>query len=271
MGSRRRDRSDELRKVASNLYRLMREREIATTRRLKIDSKVTHILNHSSEYQQLRLRGKVDGRKAKDPAFLTLVDIASELEVPLCALMPTIDHQAITAPEREVLTRVSRWILGKFAKRQEERVAYQSDVDDFEAYVTVRKQAFPSAASPTGADEQLEPEDVEVLKAIPGILEDRFQVTTVRGDSMTDRLHPGDRVLVDVSRRKPLEGEIVVVDRGHLGRTIGYWYQRGDRCYLEKHNGATINLGSADDWQILGTVTRIVDAPLLRRERKKAG
>ncbi|HYU25138.1 MAG TPA: S24/S26 family peptidase [Thermoanaerobaculia bacterium] len=87
---------------------------------------------------------------------------------------------------------------------------------------------------------------------------------------MTDRLNPGDRVLIDVSRRTPREGEVVVVDRGHLGRTIGYWCRKGGRCYLEKHNGATIDLGPPNEWQVLGTITRIVDAPLHRRERKNS-
>jgi SOS-response transcriptional repressor LexA len=132
-----------------------------------------------------------------------------------------------------------------------------------------RKQAYLSAAGLMGPDEQSEPEDADVLKSIRGISDDRYQVTTVRGDSMVDRLHPGDQVLIDVTRRKPLEGEVVVVDRGHLGRTIGYWHREGDRCYLEKHNGATIDLGLPGDWQILGTITRIVNAPLLRRERKR--
>jgi SOS-response transcriptional repressor LexA len=265
MGSRR-DRSEQLRFLAAALHRLMREREISTTKRLKVTSSITRILNHLPEYRQLA--GKTgDTRLAKELGFFTIADLAEELEVPVCAFVPTIAHQTITEPQREVMTLFSRWALGNFAKRADERAVYESDVEDFEAYVTIRKQSYESAAGPMGVDEQLAPEDVEVLKSIRGISEDRYQVTTVRGDSMMDRLHPGDRVLIDISRRTPHEGDVVVVDRGHLGRTIGYWHQSGRRCYLEKHNGATIDLGPADEWQILGTITRIVDAPLHRRPK----
>jgi phage repressor protein C with HTH and peptisase S24 domain len=265
----KRDRSDELRALATVLYRLMREHEIANTTRIKVNSTLGRILNHSPEYRRLGVRAQGEHRKAKDPGFFTLVDIAHELKVPLCTLVPTIEHQAITDPQREILTLFSRWVLGKFAKHADERAAYTSDFEDFEAYVTIRKQAYPSAAGPVGTDEQSEPDDVDVLKSIPGVHEDRFQVITVPGDSMYDRLHAGDRVLIDIFRRTPLDGEIVVVDRRHLGRTIGYWHRHGNRCFLEKHNEATIDLGPPDDWQILGTITRIVDAPLHRRERKK--
>lgn len=266
MGSARRDRSDQLRALASALHRLIREREISTTQRLKVTSSVTRILNHLPEYRKLGAKTG-DTRLAKEPGFFTIADLAEELQVPLCALVPTNDHQTITGPQREVMTLFSRWLLGNFAKREDERAAYSSDVEDFEAYVTIKKQSYDSAAGQMGVDEQLTPEDVEVLKSIRGISEDRYQVTTVRGDSMMDRLHPGDRVLIDVSRRTPREGEVVVVDRGHLGRTIGYWHRSGQRCYLEKHNGATIDLGPPDDWQILGTITRIVDAPLHGRPK----
>ena len=268
MGSRR-DRSDQLHALAAVLHRLIREREISTTRRLKITSTVTRILNHLPEYRELGGRTG-DTRKAKEPGFFTMADLAEELQVPLCAFVPTTEHQTITGPQREVLTLFSRWVLGNFAKRADERAAYKSDVEDFEAYVTIKKQSYASAAGPVGVDEQLGPEEVDVLKSIRGISADRYQVTTVRGDSMMDRLHPGDRVLIDVSRRQPLEGEVIVVDRGHLGRTIGYWHQSGRHCFLEKHNGATIDLGAADEWQILGTITRIVDAPLHRRQKEPA-
>jgi len=262
----RSDHSDELRALAAVLLRLIREREISTTQRLKITSSVNRILNHLPDYRGLAARNE-DVRKAKEPGFFTMVNLADELQVPLCTFVPTPEHQTITGPQREVLTLFSRWALSNFAKRGDERAAYTSDVEDFEAYVTVKKQSYASAASQEGSDEQLEPEDVEVLASIRGISEDRYQVITVRGDSMMDRLHPGDRVLIDVSRRKPLEGEVVVVDRGHLGRTIGYWHQSGRRCFLEKHNGATIDLGPPEEWQILGTITRIVDAPLHRRQK----
>ncbi len=82
---------------------------------------------------------------------------------------------------------------------------------------------------------------------------------------MAGRLHDGDRVLIDIQLRTPRNGEVVAVDRGHLGRTIGYWRREGRRWYLDKENDAIIDLGSPDDFTVLGTITKIVDAPLRRR------
>ncbi len=262
----RRDRSPELRELASVLHRLMREHEIATTKRLKITAALSRILEHSPEYRALHARSKKrTGRIAKDPAFFSLVDAARELNVPICALVPSIEHQPVTDPQRDVLTKFARWALANFARRRDERAAYTSDFEDFEAYVTIRKQSHLLAASQVGTDSQLEPEDADVLASIRGIGNERLQVTRVRGNSMAGRLHDGDRVLIDIQLRTPRNGEVVAVDRGHLGRTIGYWRREGRRWYLDKENDVIIDLGSPDDFTVLGTITRIVDAPLHRR------
>jgi hypothetical protein len=255
----RRDRSDEIREIATVLLRLMREFDLTTTSRLKVTAALNRILNHVPEYRALRIRGKKsDKALAKEPSFFTLLDAVKEMNVPICALVPSMEHQPMTEPQRKVLTLYARWSLANFASRADERAANTSDFEDLEAYDTIRKQSNAS---------QFEPEDADVLASIRGISSERLQVTTVRGNSMADRLHDGDRVLIDVYLRMPRNGEAVAVDRGHLGRTIGYWRRQGKRCYLDKENAATIDLGSADDFIILGTITRIVDAPFLPRER----
>lgn len=158
-------------------------------------------------------------------------------------------------------------MLANFSGRADERAVYRSDFDDLEAYVAFEKLDYASAASRVGTDEQLAPEVVEVLASIPGIQSEWRQVTTVRGDSMADRLHDGDRVLVDVLRRTPRNGEMVAVDRGHLGRTIGYWRCEGKRCFLDKENEAAIDLGVPNDFTILGTITGMVWSPIGPRSR----
>jgi hypothetical protein len=264
----RRDRSDEIRDLASVFYRLMREHEIAHTTRLKVSPALSRILKHAPEWQALRRRGeKPETRKAKEPSFFTFVDAARELNVPLCALMPTLEHQPLTEPQRTVLTLFARWTLANFARSDDERATYTSDFEDFEAFVTIRKQAHTLAASPVGTDTQFEPDDAEVLAAIRGIGTERLQVIRVRGESMADLLHHGDRVLLDVELRNPRNGDMVAVDRGHLGRLIGYWSRDGNRPTLVKYDGTTIDLGMPDDYTILGTITSIVHAPLRHRDR----
>lgn len=203
----RRDRSDQLRELATVFFRLMREFEMATTKRLKVSGPLSRLLDHSPEYRAFRGRSqKSDKRVAKEPGFFTLVDAVNEMNVPICALVPSMEHQALTEPQRKVLTLYARWSLANFASSTDERAAYTSDFEDFEAYVTIRKQSDALAASPVDIDSQFEPEDADVLKSIRGISSERLQVTTVRGNSMADRLHDGDRVLIDVHRRTRATG-----------------------------------------------------------------
>ncbi len=266
----RRDRGKELLELARAFFRLMREHEIASTTRLKVSGPLSHLLNLLPEWRELRGGKRTGKRVAKEPSFFTVADAARDLNVPICAFLPTIEHQPLTAPQREILTLFSRWSLANFARRDDERVAYTSDFEDFEAYVTIRKQVHTLAASQVGTDSQFEPDDADVIASIQGIRGERFQVIRVRGNSMADRLHDGDRVLIDMHLRTPLNGEMIAVDRGHLGRIIGYWRREGKRCYLDKHNEATIDLGAPDDFRIFGTITRIVDAPIGPRQRSAA-
>lgn len=265
----KRDRSEELRELGRVLMRLKHEHEVANHTRLKVDSSLTRILNNAPEWRALRRRDEDsdDDRRAKNPSFFTLLQAAQELKVPICAFAPTLEHQPLTDAQRKLLTLAARWMLANFAARDDERAAYTSDFEDFDAYVTFEKMEYASAASRVGTDEQLSTELVDVLASIPGIRGERLQVTTIRGDSMADRLHHGDRVLVDVQRRTPRNGEMIVVDRGHLGRTIGYWRSEGKRCLLDKENEATIDLGSPSDFTILGTITGIVWSPVGPRSR----
>ena len=191
------DRSDEIREFGRAIFHLMREREVAHHTRLKVDSALSRILNHVPEWHALQRRGGDggDGRLAVNPSFFTLLDTANELQVPICALVPTVEHQPLTDTQRKLLTLAARWMLASFTARADERAAYTSDFEDFEAYVTFEKMEYPSAASRVGTDEQLSAELVDVLASIPGIRGERLQVTTVRGDSMAEKLHQGDRVL----------------------------------------------------------------------------
>ncbi len=262
----RRDRSEELRELARVLFRLIREREVADHTRFKVTPAVTRILRHLPEWRALRRQDEDDeeARLAKDPSFFTMVDVARELEVPVCVFAPTLEHQPLTKAQRKLLTQAARWMLANFAHRAEERGTWTSDFEDFEPYVTFEKLEYPSAAG-HGVDEQLPPELIEVDASITGIRSERLQVTTVRGESMAGRLHPGDRVLVDIYRRTPREGDMVVVDRRHFGRAIGYWRREGKRCFLDKENESAIDLGAPGDYAILGTITGIVWSPIARR------
>jgi phage repressor protein C with HTH and peptisase S24 domain len=263
----RRDRSSELRELARVLYRLMGEHEMAHTTRLKVRSPLSRILQHLPEWRAQRRRKatRPTRRISKDPSFFTVLDAANELNVPICAFAPTADHQVITDAQRELLMKFVRYLTDTFGRRD----STSNDFDVLEPFETLRKQAQKMAASPVGTDAQFEPEEADALQSIPGITRERLQVIRVRGNSMANRLHDGDRVLIDLQKRTPRNGEIIAVDRGILGRTIGYFRREGTRFYLDKENDLTIDLGSADDFIILGTITGIVWAPLRPRERAR--
>src|SRR4051812_30641642 len=109
----RRDRSKELRELARTIRRLMLEHEMANTTRVKVSSALSRILKHDEGWRALRLRkkGQSDERVAKEPSFFTVVDAANELNVPICALVPTMEHQVVTEPQRKLMTLYARWSL----------------------------------------------------------------------------------------------------------------------------------------------------------------
>ena len=66
----------------------------------------------------------------------------------------------------------------------------------------------------------------------------------------------------------PGERDVVAVYIRAEGGMLGYWHDAGKgRVVLEKHNGeyAAVPLGHRSEWFLVGTITKIVEAPLPRR------
>src|SRR5205085_898238 len=101
---------------------------------------------------------------------------------------------------------------------------------------TVQKQAYDCAAGADGIDGDFAPEPHEVFRGIHGIGGERLQVVRVTSDSMSPLLLTGDRVLIDTSRTRPREGDVVGVVSERHGRLIGYWHVEQKRCFLKKEN-----------------------------------
>lgn len=70
-------------------------------------------------------------------------------------------------------------------------------------------------------------------------------------------------MLIDTSRTRPKENDVVGVVSERHGRLVGYWHLAEKQSFLRKENRdyRTIDLGS-DDWRVVGTITGFVDAPL---------
>jgi phage repressor protein C with HTH and peptisase S24 domain len=108
----------------------------------------------------------------------------------------------------------------------------------------------------------------EVLHSIRDVRNGALQVIRVIGDSMADLLLDGYKVIVDTRSRTPKEHDVVAVYVRSEGGIIGYWHEEAKgRIALKKHNPDydEVRLGHPTEWFVVGTITKIVEAPLPRR------
>jgi phage repressor protein C with HTH and peptisase S24 domain len=127
---------------------------------------------------------------------------------------------------------------------------------------------MPAAAGKTGVEEDRPLLTTEVLHSIRDVRNGALQVIRVIGDSMSDLLLDGYKVLVDTRLQTPRERDVVAVYIRAEGGMLGYWHDEGKgRVVLEKHNAeyARVPLGHRSEWFLVGTITKIVEAPLPRR------
>lgn len=103
-----------------------------------------------------------------------------------------------------------------------------------------------------------------------GIFDETHRVVKVRGDSMAPELEHGWKVLVDVKKRQPVNGDLVAIyvqDAEDEGGVIGYWEKNGKAIRLLKENESFLPVSLAGrKLMILGTVQKVVDAPLRRKK-----
>jgi transcriptional regulator with XRE-family HTH domain len=128
-------------------------------------------------------------------------------------------------------------------------------------------EAAPVAAGPHGIENDWPLSTAQVIHSIRDVRNALLQVVRVIGDSMSDVLRDGYKVLVDTTLTTPANGDIVAVYVKDEGGMIGYWNKQGDNYSLLKENPdyGRVDLGDPTEWLLWGTVTTIVEAPLPRR------
>jgi len=253
---------------ARRFHELMRQWEAAHPHdRFKVDPKLSRILALVSEYDSGRVRKAKPVRgPAQAPTIFTILALAERLGVPLCALFPADDHVAFSRAQLDLLARLLRGALSIVSPSAARRA---NDFEDPTPFETVQKQAYDFAAGLAGIEGDFAPEPHDVYRGIRGIEGERLQVLRITSESMSPLLLTGDRVLIDTSRTRPRNGDVVGVVSEQHGRVVGYWQATQRRYFLRKENrdSGTIELGAAEKWTVVGTITSFVDAPLRPQER----
>lgn len=169
-----------------------------------------------------------------------------------------------------------------FAARSEEPVEFRFPVGEAEfiehdydyprpLHAWVVPEAAPVAAGPHGIETDWPLSTAQVIHSIRDVRNALLQVVRVIGDSMSDVLRDGYKVLVDTTLTTPANGDIVAVYVKDEGGMIGYWNKQGDNYSLLKENPdyGRVDLGDATEWLLWGTVTTIVEAPLERKPGRR--
>jgi hypothetical protein len=256
----------QLAEFARRFHDLMRQWEAAHPYdTFKLDPKLSRILALVPEYDSGRIRKAAPVRgTAQAPTIYTILELAARLGVPVCALFPAADHVAFGHDQLALMARLLRGAMSIISPNS----TRASDFEDAVPFETVQKPAYDFAAGLAGIDGDFAPEPHDVFRGISGIEGQRLQVIRVTSDSMSPLLLKGDRVLIDTSRTRPKENDVVGVVSERHGRLVGYWHVAEKQFFLRKENRdyRTVALGN-DDWRVVGTITAFVDAPLRPQDR----
>lgn len=280
------------------LARRVHERWMAYRRRhagmsIPIDDTLSRLFEHVPEYRPLRDRSPArKGRPSKVPGVFKLQQIADLLETTVGDLLGEPGYAAprdlVSTAQRRTLREAVLILRALFDLDDEALAQPQEEEREEDFRFTVTRNAFierdhdyprtlhawvvpdlPASAAPSGAEPDFELSSTQILHSVREVWDARYQVVRVIGDSMSPELQDGWKVLVDTERTQPTEDALVAVYIRHEGGILGRWHVENGTPTLRKSNPAyqPIPLGTPDEWQLWGTVTRVVEAPVqLRRE-----
>jgi hypothetical protein len=269
--------------LAKTIHRRMLEWEKINAAPFKKDNAMSRILESDPEYEPYRARLAEKQRgPAVDPSVFTVKRIAERLDTTVSDLLgeTTLD---ITVSDRR---RIRDWVEFlrqrllldtlddalsqppeyRFPIRPERFIEREYDYPQaLHAWVV---PDMPAAAGPSGVKNERPLLTTDVLHSIRDIRNGALQVIRVIGDSMSDLLLDGYKILVDTRLQNPKERDVVAVYIRDEGGIIGYWHEEAKGQFvLEKHNSEyePVRLGHRSRWFVVGTITKIVEAPLPRR------
>jgi SOS-response transcriptional repressor LexA len=256
--SPRRGYSEEIRRLAAVIERRITEYDSRHRRRYRKTSTVSKILN-----SQLGNPGVFTVRKIANDLETTVSDLLSEPVLGDADLEKLRDFVDYLIERFDLMgTRAAAARAGTFAVSEGEFV--ERDYDYPRPHHVFRVPHVKAAAG-GGIEADSDTQVTEVLHSIRDVYNGQLRVIRVIGDSMLPVLRDGDKVIVDIRRISPREGEMVAVYHHVDGGILGYWrVGKQGEFWLDKANDAfdSIRLDASRDWTLWGTATRIVDTPL---------
>jgi hypothetical protein len=240
----------DMRALAARIHRRWLEyRRRNPGRTVPITDTLSRILEHEPDYRPLRPRAPIRNRPTlQNPGIFTLQSVADALETTVGDLLGESGYASI----RDVVSRTDRRTL-------RDAVLLLRDLFDLDDDTLDVPQVPPFLVSRA----EFIARDYDYPEAeLSGL-----QIIRVIGDAMAPELHDGWRVAVDPERTAPEEGTLIAVYLRGRGGLLGRWQKDGDTAMLVRSNPdvAPIALPSDDEWRMWGTVTKIVDAPVLPR------
>lgn len=279
------DESDrtEIIALAKAIHRRMRDWEESHGQPFKKDDTLSRLLENDPDYEPYRKRNPAKRRgPAVSPGVFTIKRIAEQLDTTVGDLLGEREFD-VTIGDRRRIRELLEFLRQRLALDSIEEVEPQSleyrfpipfarfrerDYDYPQALHAWVVPEIPMAAGPSGIETDRPLLTTEVLHSIRDVRHGALQVIKVIGDSMADLLLDGYKVLVDTRLKNPKNGDLVAVYVKAEGGVIGYWREESrGRVILDKHNPEykPVPLGHHTEWFLVGTITKVVEAPLPRQ------
>lgn len=268
--------------LAKAVHRRMRDWEEAHGMPFKKNYVMSRLLENDPDYEPYRPRDPEKQRgPSSAPGLFTIKRLAERLETTVGDLLGEREFDVTVGDRRRIRELLKflqqRLALDSIEDRTAQPLEYrfpvpparfkERDYDYPQALHAWIVPDMPAAAGRSGVESDHPLLTTEVLHSIRDVRNAALQVIRVIGDSMADLLLDGYKVLVDTRLNKPKNGDLVAVYIKAEGGLIGYWREetRG-RVALDKHNPdyERVQLGHHTEWFLMGTITKIVEAPLPR-------
>ncbi|HKO59266.1 MAG TPA: S24 family peptidase [Thermoanaerobaculia bacterium] len=245
-------------------------------------TQISRILENDPDYEPYRKRAEQKQRgPAAEPSVFTVKRIAESLDTTVSDLLGEVTLD-ITISDRR---RIRDWV--EFLRQRLSLDTLDEPRSVPEYRFPIRPERFierefdfpqalhawvvpdmPAAAGSSGIEADRPLLTTEVLHSIRDVRNGALQVIRVIGDSMADFFQSGYKVLVDTRLQSPRDRDVVAVYVRAEGGMIGYWREESKgQVVLDKHNPDydPVRLGHRSEWFLVGTITKIVEAPIERR------